>query len=79
MLVWRNLWTWRGSFAKSIRCFVFGALGAIPIIGIFTSHSSSALAQKGFYLTGTTLEAAALYWYWLIALVYLQVTADYLL
>src|SRR5436190_21062131 len=56
---------------QSIRCFVFGALGAIPIIGIGLAIQALRLHRKVFAELEQSWKPPPLYWYWLIALIYL--------
>ena len=56
---------------QSIRCFVFGALGAIPLIGIGLAIQALRLHRKVLAEMGGTWRPPPLYWYWLIGLLYL--------
>ena len=56
---------------QSIRCFVFGALGAIPIIGIGLAIQALLLHKKVLAELEEPWRPPPLYWYWLIGLLYL--------
>ncbi len=56
---------------QSIRCFVFGALGAIPVIGVGLAIQALRLQKGVLAELEQPWKPPPLYWYWLIALLYL--------
>lgn len=56
---------------QSVRCFVFGALGAIPIVGIGLAIQALRLHRRIFTELQQPWKPPPLYWYWLITLLYL--------
>ncbi len=58
---------------QSIRCFVFGVLGAVPIIGIGLALQALRLHRKVFGELEESWKPPPLYWYWFIGLLYLWV------